>query len=184
MTIEIATVNGSGCPMGAAAVEVSDDRDAFAISYSQYAAQAGGGSKPADHRKNCHLNLKVHAPRGFTYAVSSADHRGYASLQPGAEAILLSRFYFQGASQVREFTHRLLGPYDGAWRFTDVVPESELVWKPCGEERNLNVETRLQMNEGTSDPAKVSFIGASAPDGSVKTTYHLSWMTCPTSRSE
>ncbi|MYY10946.1 DUF4360 domain-containing protein [Streptomyces sp. SID4919] len=81
--IEVATVNGSGCPTGTAAIAVSPDSTAFTVTYSDYLAKAGGPSLPTDFRKNCQLNLIVHVPNGFTYAVMGVDYRGSASLERG-----------------------------------------------------------------------------------------------------
>lgn len=38
IVIEVATVNGSGCPLGTAAVAVSQDNTAFTVTYSDYLA--------------------------------------------------------------------------------------------------------------------------------------------------
>jgi hypothetical protein len=84
IVIKVATVNGSGCPQGTAAVAVSPDNTAFTVTYSDYLAQVGGGAAPTAFRKNCQLNLIVHVPQGFTYAIASVDYRGFAYLQPGA----------------------------------------------------------------------------------------------------
>ncbi|TDD31936.1 DUF4360 domain-containing protein [Actinomadura sp. KC06] len=177
VTIEVATVNGSGCPIGTAAIALNETNDAFTVTYSQYIAQAGGSSKPTDGRKNCQINMRVHVPQGFTYAVSSTDYRGYASLQPGASATQLASYYFQGDERTREFSHNLAGPYKKNWQTKDVVDVSQLVWSPCGEQRNFNVNTELRAEEGT-DGSKVSFIGMDSTDGSIKTTYHYSWKRC------
>jgi hypothetical protein len=64
--IDVVTVNGSGCRPNTAAVAVSPDNTAFTVTYSEYLAQVGVGSKPTDFRKNCQLNLRVHVPQGFT----------------------------------------------------------------------------------------------------------------------
>ena len=179
VTIEIATVNGSGCPAGTAAVAVSDDKEAFTVTYSDYLAQAGGSSKPTDFRKNCQISLKVHVPQGFTYAISSTDYRGFASLEPGATAMEKASYYFQGMSQTDAISHDLKGSYADNWQFTDTNEVAQLVWKPCGEERNFNINTELRANLGTADPSKVSFISMDSTDGSYKTTYHFAWKTCP-----
>lgn len=84
ITITVATVNGSGCRPGSAAVAIAPDNTAFTVTYSEYLAQAGAGSKPTDSRKNCQIALNVHVPQGFTYAIARADYRGYASLARGA----------------------------------------------------------------------------------------------------
>ncbi|MFD0686116.1 DUF4360 domain-containing protein [Actinomadura fibrosa] len=179
VTIEIATVNGSGCPAGTAAVAVSDDKEAFTVTYSDYMAQAGGSSAPTDFRKNCQINLKVHVPQGFTYAIASADYRGFASLEQGAGGVEKASYYFQGMSQTTAITHNLKGQFADNWQFTDTNDVAQLVYKPCGEERNFNINTELRVSKGTSDPAKVSFLAMDSTDGSIKTTYHFAWKRCP-----
>ncbi|WP_329097885.1 DUF4360 domain-containing protein [Actinomadura citrea] len=179
VTIEIATVNGSGCPAGTAAVAVSEDKEAFTVTYSDYLAQAGGSSGPTDFRKNCQISMKVHVPQGFTYAISSTDYRGFASLEPGASAVEKASYYFQGMSQTSAVSHPLKGQYADNWQFTDTNDVAQLVYKPCGEERNFNVNTELRVLKGASDPAKTSFISMDSTDGSIKTTYHFAWKQCP-----
>ncbi|WP_207400750.1 DUF4360 domain-containing protein [Actinomadura roseirufa] len=179
VTIEIAAVNGSGCPPGTAGVALSEDRNTFTVTHRGYSARVGDGSKPTDFLRNCLLGVRVHVPRGFTYAISSADHRGYASLQPGAEAMLYTRYYFQGAPGTTDITHRLPGPFKRYWQFVDEVPVPELVWRPCGEERNFNIVTELQVNAGSSDPSAVSYISTSGADGNSVMTYQFAWKTCP-----
>jgi hypothetical protein len=98
IVINVATVNGSGCPQGTTAVAVSEDNTAFTVTYSAYLAQVGGNSDPTAFRKNCQLNLVVHVPQGFTYAIASADYRGFASLQRGASGAQKASYYFQGSS--------------------------------------------------------------------------------------
>lgn len=179
VTIEIATVNGSGCPAGTAAVAVSEDKEAFTVTYSEYMAQAGGSSSPTDFRKNCQLNMKVHVPQGFTYAIASADYRGFAWLEPGATAVEKASYYFQGMPLTSAISHTLKGEYADNWQFTDTNDVAQLVYKPCGEERNFNINTELRVLKGTSDPANVSFISMDSTDGSIKTTYHFAWQQCP-----
>ncbi|MGP4022663.1 DUF4360 domain-containing protein [Actinomadura sp. 3N407] len=179
VTIEIATVNGSGCPEGTAAVAVSDDKEAFTVTYSDYMAVTGGSSSPTEFRKNCQINMKVHVPQGFTYAIASADYRGFAFLQPGATAMEKASYYFQGMPQTSAISHTLEGEYADNWQFTDENDVAQLVFKPCGEERNFNINTELRVLRGTSDPSKTSFISMDSTDGSIKTTYHFAWKTCP-----
>ena len=51
MVIDVVSVNGSGCPDNSAAVTVSPDNTAFTVSYSQYTAQVGVGSRDAGKRR-------------------------------------------------------------------------------------------------------------------------------------
>ncbi|WP_329097902.1 DUF4360 domain-containing protein [Actinomadura citrea] len=67
----------------------------------------------------------------------------------------------------------------GNWQFSDRTDVSELVFKPCGEDRNFNINTELRVYKGTSDAAKTSFMAFDSTDGSVRTTYHFAWKKCP-----
>ncbi|GAA4914337.1 DUF4360 domain-containing protein [Streptomyces coeruleoprunus] len=179
IVIEIATVNGSGCPAGTAAVAVAPDNTAFTVTYSEYLAQVGVGSKPTDFRKNCQLNLIVHVPHGFTYAVASADYRGYAHLERGANAVQKASYYFQGSPDTAARSHPFNGPYDNNWQATDQTDWGQLVWAPCGVKRNFNINTELRVSAGTSDPTKTnSFIAMDSTDGDIKTVYRLAWKEC------
>ncbi|MER5719555.1 DUF4360 domain-containing protein [Streptomyces sp. NPDC002132] len=179
IVITIATVNGSGCPAGTAAVAVSADNTAFTVTYSDYLAQVGGNSDPTAFRKNCQLNLKVHVPQGFTYAIASADYRGFASLQPGATAVQRASYYFQGSSSTVFKNHNLNGAYNDNWQATDTTDWAQLVYAPCGVQRNFNINTELRVNAGTSSPGKVSFMTMDSTDGDISTTYHMAWKECP-----
>nr|WP_042194669.1 DUF4360 domain-containing protein [Kibdelosporangium sp. MJ126-NF4] len=178
--IDVATVNGSGCRPGTAAVTVSEDNEAFTVTYSEFLAQVGVGALPTDFRKNCQIALKVHVPQGFTYAVAQADYRGFASLEKGASGIERANYYFQGMSPTAFVSHPLNGAMSDNWQFTDTTDIAALVYHPCGELRNFNVNTELRVNAGTSDPKKTtSFLAMDSTDGSIKTTYHFHWKTCP-----
>ncbi|ONK14543.1 DUF4360 domain-containing protein [Streptomyces sp. MP131-18] len=180
MVIEVVTVNGSGCPAGTAAVAVSEDNTAFTVTYSEYLAQVGIGAGPTDFRKNCQLNLAIRVPQGFTYAVASVDYRGYAYLAEGASATQRAQYYFQGSPETDQFTHTFAGAYDDNWAANDVTDIEALVWAPCGELRNFNVNTELRVGAGTSNPQETtSFIAMDSTDGDVNTTYQLAWKECP-----
>lgn len=179
ITVDIVTVNGSGCPAGTTAVAVSPDNTAFTVTYSTYLAQVGVGSKATDMRKNCQLVVKVNYPAGFTYAVAQVDNRGYAHLERGASAIQRSNYYFQGQSANQASTHQLPSPWDDNWQTTDVADVAELVFAPCGEVRYLNINTELRVNGGSSDTARTtSFVTMDSTDGAASTVYHFSWMRC------
>ncbi|GAB4000650.1 DUF4360 domain-containing protein [Glycomyces albus] len=176
--IDVATVNGSGCPAGTAAVAVSEDNTSFTVTYSEYLAQAGGGSSPIDFRKNCQLNLIVHVPHGFTFAIAKTDYRGFAHLEPGASGMQRASYYFTGQSQTDSSTHLLQAPYSDNWQFTDVVEAPQLVYRPCGEERNFNINTEIRVGAGT-DRDLLSFMAMDSVDGDIESTYHFAWLTCP-----
>ncbi|MTE18013.1 DUF4360 domain-containing protein [Streptomyces sp. TRM43335] len=176
--VGVVTVNGSGCPVGTAAVAVSPDNTAFTVTYSDYLAVAGVGAQPTDFRKNCQLNLSVRVPHGFTYAIAGVDYRGYAYLAEGATATQKAHYYFQAQENTASSSHRISGPYDNNWRTADRTEVGELVWAPCGETRNFNVNTELRVDGGESADRTTSFIAMDSTDGAVNTVYRLAWRKC------
>jgi hypothetical protein len=170
VTISIATVNGSGCPTGTAAVALSQDKKAFTVTYSQYTVESGVASE-----RNCQLNMRVNVPGGYTYSVASVDYRGYAQLAGGTNGAVHGTYYFAGHSSSAYTTHNINGPKSGNWQYTDQVAYQSQVWHPCGEQRNLNANTRLTLSNASRSG---SFISMDSTDVSFSTVYNLNWRSC------
>jgi hypothetical protein len=180
ITIEVATINGSGCARGTAAIAVSEDNTAFTVTYSAYVAQIGPGVNVMENRKNCQLNLIVRVPNGYTYAVASADYRGYASVQKGVSALQRVNYYFQGQSQTGFVSHSINyngGSYNDNWQATDSVGLEALVFAPCGDRRNLNLNTELRLS-ALSPQRSVSYVTMDSTDADISTKYNFAWARC------
>jgi hypothetical protein len=176
VAIDVVSVNGSGCPPGSA-VAVSSHDTGFTVAYSQYLAQVGVGSAPTAFRKNCQLNVLVHVPEGYTYAITGAEHVGFAALAPGATGMQRSSYYFQGQANTAVLTHRFTGPFVDNWHTVDVTDLDSLMFHPCGALRSLNINTELRVMAGTSDPTTTtSFL---VMDSTHSSTYDIQWRHCP-----
>lgn len=178
ITVDVVTVNGSGCPAGTAQVNVASDNSAFTVTYSDYTASVGAGTGATDFRKNCQLGLRVNVPSGFTYAIAQADYRGYAYLERGATAVQRANYYFQGQSATTTVSHNFSGYMDADWQTTDETDVASLVFKPCGTDVNFNINTSLRVSAGTSDTSTTSLMTMDSTDGSVSTIYHFAWKKC------
>lgn len=176
ITLDVQTVNGSGCPAGTASVSVLGDNTGFRINYSAYRAEAGAGADPTDFRKNCQVNLLVHIPQGFTFAIARADYVGRLHLESGATALQRSNYYYQGSSENSVSDHVFAGPRDGTWLATDVTQTADLVYAACGATRSLNINTELRVYAGASGAR--SFISMRASDGEVYTIVQFQWKQC------
>jgi hypothetical protein len=176
IVIDLVAMAGSGCRPGTADVAVSPDNTAFTAIYSDYLAEAGPGIATTAGRRNCQLNVLVHVPQGFTFAITKVDYRGYALLQRGATATQRANYYFQGMSESTFTSHPIAAPLDDNWFASDEVPVAAVVWHPCGELRNLNINTELRVAKGTSTTP--SFVTMDSTDGSIATTYHFAWSRC------
>jgi hypothetical protein len=175
ITISVETVNGSGCSAGTARVSTAADDTSFTVTYSDYYVLAGDGARPTESRKNCQLSLRVQIPQGLTFAVGQVDLQGFAHLQPGASGSQHSHYYFMGTSPTAQTSHEFKGPYSDHWRTSDRA--AALVYAPCGEVRNLNVNTELRVDAGGSGNG-TSFMAMDTTRGSVRSVYHLSWREC------
>jgi hypothetical protein len=177
ITLVLKSVNGSGCPDATAAVaKMSPDKTAFTVTYhtQHYLAKVGPGAQPTDRRVNCQLSIGLGA-RGFTYAITAATYRGYAHLAKGAWGLEKASYYFQGSPGTVSRQHRIDGPKNDNFAFTDSIA----IWRPCDVNRNFNVNTELRVNAGSSDPSRTSFLRMGSPDGTIKNTFKLSWKRCP-----
>jgi len=178
IVFDTGTVNGTGCPAGTAAVAVWPDNTAIWVTYSSYVAAVGVGSRPVDFRKNCNLNLLVHVPPGFSYAIAAVDHSGAASLAAGASAVLRTRLFFQGQPMPAFVDHSLSGRFDDLWWFRDTVDSAALVFAPCDSQTHLNLATEIRVTLGTSDPATTSSFMAMDGIETAPHMYHLVWKRC------
>ncbi|TDD84608.1 DUF4360 domain-containing protein [Actinomadura rubrisoli] len=172
VTVEVASVTGNGCPAWTVRAEISDARDRIALVYGQFAAQVGGISSPRDARKNCQVLLKVNVPRAYTYAIRAVDYTGLVQMEPGVTGTLRSQYHFRGPPVPPLPSRSVSGPYSEEFYFTETIDPAQLVYKPCGEERDFLAHDELRLDLGTSDPSKTS---SWMHDQS---TYHLAWKSC------
>jgi hypothetical protein len=178
ITVEVVTVNGSGCPAGTASVAPSTDGRSFRVSFSDFLAQSGPGAKPTDFRKNCQLSLRVSNADGLSYGISRITYRGFASLSPGAQGVQRASYYFAGQSQTTRRSHTFSGPFSDDWETSDSSANGDIVYVPCGENRNLNINSELRVDRGTSDTQAFNFMAMDSTQGRVSATYELAWKSC------
>lgn len=65
ITIQKIQYNGTGCPLGTVAQNVSDDKQAFTLTFSEFIAESGPGISLAQGRKNCIATVTLGAPRAM-----------------------------------------------------------------------------------------------------------------------
>jgi hypothetical protein len=176
VTIDLVTVNGSGCPPGTAAVDVTAGNDAFVVIYDAYRAQVGVGALPTDFRENCQLNFVVRVPDGYSYAINGVEHRGHARLAAGASGLQRSNYYYAGQPTSAFREHRFAGPFDDDWQTVDEFDPASLIFSPCGAVRNLNINTELRVNAGTSDRTTTN--SSMTMDSTTSSIYRFVWRTC------
>lgn len=177
ISVNLVTLNGSGCPPGSAEVAVSPDNSAFTVTYSDYIVQNGPGTKITDFRKNCQALVQVHVPSGFTYAIAQATYRGFAQLQPGVTLNEKASFFFQGDSLTGTLEHNFNNIDGGDWQATDQAEVASLIFAPCGATRYLAINTALFLM-GNPQNGQQSMASMDSLDASVSTKYNFAWKRC------
>jgi len=169
------TFAGSGCPAGTVAANVSADASAFSLLFDSFIAEAGPGVSMMESRKACTINLDLAVPQGWSYAVSSVETRGFASLDSGTTATQMNRYYFQGSTQTATFRSDLRGPLNRDYSVVDQLGLNSQVWSPCGASRSLNltVEARVSATSG-----RRALLTVNTVDGGYSRRYFLAFRRC------
>lgn len=171
------TYGGSGCPAGSVSHNISPDGQAFTILYDQFVAQAGPGVDRRENRKNCQLNLDLRIPNGWSYSVASVDYRGYASLDNRVEGLQKATYYFQGETQQVDSEMAFTGPLDQDYLRRDEIGMATEVWSPCGEQRSLNINSQVRINN-TRNTRGGGLLTVDSTDGTVKQVFNLRFRRC------
>jgi len=187
-TVELLSVSGSGCQEDEFDVAPTADRTAFTINYSDYTALAGFGTSVADHRKNCNLSVKVVVPNGFTFGIAQVDVHGFADLQPSAEALAATSYWFQGNPMTTFVSHDIRASTDGnpgrrvngrlvdGWETIDRTLFASIVWADCSSTRNININTELRISSPAD--ADTSLVTTDSTHGGLRTLFHLAFRPC------
>ncbi|MFE5868456.1 DUF4360 domain-containing protein [Streptomyces roseifaciens] len=73
--------------------------------------------------------------------------------EKGATGLVRASHNIQGTSPMASGSHQFAGPCNDGWQVSDTVSLDALVYDPCDDQRNLNLNDVLQVNAGTSDPS-------------------------------
>jgi hypothetical protein len=171
---------GSGCPPGSADVALAPDGSGFRLSFGpEFVARLGPGVPLSDSRKNCQVNLQLHVPQGFTFAIAAVDARGRARIADGVTGVQRTTHYFAGEADDTSSAREFPGPFSGEWQTRHVIPLVELVWKPCGVERSLNINAQVRLAADDAPPSLRSFMSMTSERGRLDQLFHFSWRSCP-----
>jgi hypothetical protein len=172
VVIDLVTVNGNGCPPGTVPLTVLPDNTGFVVELVNFIVKVGGDARPIDARRNCQLNIYVHPPAGYEYAIDLVDYHGWGAMAPGTLATLRTDLRYSGSQTT--ITKRFPGPFDDAWVTRDVLPELDLMWSSCTMVRPLSIGILLTAQRSLASPNVTSYfeLGPRAQFG-------LAWRTCP-----
>jgi hypothetical protein len=175
--IRVASVIGSGCPLGSVTIHELPSLAAFTATYTEFRVEAGSGNI-LNFRKNCQFGVRMQAPPGYAYTTVSALYVGHGKLAGGTRGTQLTSYYFQGQPQTVSKSHPMTGPFSGTWRHTEHVALSTLGNAACGQIRILNINAQLIVYPGASVSGPANYLTLDAADHGY-TTYRFNRTHCP-----
>lgn len=167
VTIDVVSVSGSGCPAGTTAVAMSQDNQAFTVTYSDFLVQGNGN----EAKRSCTIALRLNHAAGYTYGIAATDYRGFAHLTDGTRGVVRNSYRFPGFP-TRHSTHTYQAPMSDNWQVTDTPNGAR--HGPCKDRKPLTVEAELKV----TGKGNASFMTMDSTDSSVSTTFRLSWRRC------
>jgi hypothetical protein len=184
VTIKSIKVNGTGCPLGTVAQNISEDKQAFTLTFSEFVAETGPGLSPTAARKNCVVTATLKVPVGWQYSIGSFFYRGYMGLDEGIRAVHSTSYFFEGQGRTGTFSATKEGPLAQDFLFTDKIGLSSAVmpdtWSECSKERALNINTSIRVSNKNSAnyPNAQGLITNDSIDGEITQVFGLTWRRC------
>jgi hypothetical protein len=185
VTIQSINALGSGCKDPSTyAVNLSDDKKAFTLSFSEFIAEVGPGIPLVESRKNCSIVLDLKIPAGWQYTIGTFNYRGFMDLGPKVKAEHTTTYYFQGQGKTGSFTAVEIGPQAKDFVYTDKVGLQTAyipdVWSPCSSASRaltINPSVRVSKAQGASSSAQ-GIITNDSVDGELTQVFGLQWRRC------
>jgi hypothetical protein len=167
VTVEVVSVGGSGCPKGSTTVAMSQDNEAFTVTYSDFLVQGNG----SEAKKSCTIALKLHNAPGYTYGRVAADITGFCHLSAGARDFMRNSYHCPGFPTGNRM-HTYQSPMSDNWQVTD-RPDG-VAHGPCKDRKPLTIDAELKV----TGKGNTSFMTMDSTDSAVSTTFRLSWKKC------
>ncbi len=167
--IESFSHNGSGCPIGSTASVLSGDAKALTVLFDRFSASTESGSRR--DFKACSLDVKLHVPSGWSFALFQTQVRGFANIASTSIGTQRSRYTF-GGQRLAVLAKQIPGPFADDYIHEETAPISSLVYSPCGGERSLGVLTSLELDGPNS------LMTVDSTNGELVQKYQMNWKRC------
>jgi len=168
--------NGTGCPPGTVALNISDDQQAFTLTFSEFYAEVSPSIGIQQQRKNCQVVFDTEQDSGWEYAIFAVTYRGFAALDPGVQGE--QKLRFGGVGKKAETTMNLLGPYDDNYINSQEVPVNNLKWSGCNSNKQKDFTIDAALNLQAPDTDSQGLFTVDTFDGEVRQEYEVLWRDC------
>jgi hypothetical protein len=176
VTIQNVSVLGSGCSPESVASVLSPDAKEVSLLFDNFSAEATAGSGPLVGKKFCQLALQISIPPGWQMGLTSADYRGFVSIDPGALAQHEVLYSFNKSFSGNFRSRVLNGPLNQDYSFRNEIAPNLINWSDC-HTRNVELNIRVSLvAQGNS--AGGAMITLDTVDGAIQQSFQVAWRTC------
>ena len=155
----------SDCRGSSYDVVVSPDGTSVSVLFDNFVVNGGEGERA----ESCSLSIPLNLPEGYSLGVYQVDYRGYANLGPRQAGLLAVDYAVGDRGNSRRFRHRLTGPQDGDFTFTERMRPGMLRRIGCGPQAKLDLTATLMFRRGEANSESVlaldSMDGTRSPAG-------------------
>lgn len=149
VTISSLRARGTGCPAANTDVHIAEGRDTFDIDFGSFSSEAAAERDLPS--LNCIIVASLEVPNGKTVALEGFEARGWASLPEGSSARLFGTHSFVAAAGTGPMAGvTLAGPREGGFQLSAAFSGSELLFRPCGQARDLSLNLSLVTEDAQS----------------------------------
>lgn len=182
---------GSGCPAGSHSATISPDGQTFSVLLDNFTAAST--MQNTLQRVNCQIKANLSVPSGWTFAVISAEYRGFAYAESGTVATHQALYSFDGSQPRNErpgfenggtFSFRaqeFRGPYNDNYYIRHEVDPRVAPWAPCGNQnlQSLYITTYLMAQNLNRSSLVQAQISLDSLDGQLQSQrYQFAWRQC------
>jgi hypothetical protein len=163
---------GSHCPPGTWTSDIAPDGMSSTTAFSAYEFQVSPrtASSPGEEKgeAECKLTFTFNPTSDVQYSVGEFAYSGYAYLEPGVKARIVTAYKFSNTPErIREHSE-LAAPnneeaYDQDFLIRDDIPLPAGEWTKCRKKEVLNIKTRLVLKNPMA--RKSAYINMAAVDG-------------------
>jgi hypothetical protein len=172
--IERIDCSGEGCPPASVSASATADAGAFIVLYSRMYAQAAPNVDAAFAKRKCQLHLQLAVPKGWSYALTAVDFRGFAALDASVDASEESSYHMSGESPETTAAFRRHGAFEDEFAVEDIGANAPPYWSRCGGGKNLMITTTIAVDAG-ANRAGSGLLELDDVDGQL---FHVAWRPC------
>ena len=170
--------SGSGCEPGTVGTNISEDQEAFTVSFSTFVAELAPEVPRSERRKNCRISFGIEHDPGWEFAVMGVTQRGAIYLEEGVFARQSLRYGPPLRQQSIVSLQR--GPLDQDYVQSHRIALANLRWSGCHRfpktERAYDMQTSVELFARKPDAR--GLLTVDTIDGEVKQLYDLVWRRC------